>query len=99
MMDFKAREGAVNMFIPSMIGFIFLTKNLNRKDLLRVPKKMLMMTNRVKGRILPSFPASSQIGESFTKWLTGSGGGCKKDHVAQHIVKRCFKYLKFCCED
>ena len=51
------------------------------------------------GRILPSFPASSQIGESFTKWLTRSGGGCKKDHVAQQIVKRCFKFLKFCCED
>ena len=51
------------------------------------------------GRILPSFPASSQIGESFTKWLSGSGGGCKKDRVAQQIVKRCFKFLKFCCED
>ena len=50
-------------------------------------------------RILPPFPASSQIGESFTKWLTGSGGGCKKDRVAQQIVKRCFKFLKFCCED
>ena len=51
------------------------------------------------GRILPSFPASCQIGESFTKWLTRSGGGCKKDNVAQQIVKRCFKFLKFCCED
>jgi len=51
------------------------------------------------GRILPSFPASSQIGESLTKWLSGSGGGCKKDRVAQQIVKRCFKFLKFCCED
>ena len=51
------------------------------------------------GRILPSFSASSQIGESFTKWLSGSGGGCKKDRVAQQIVKRCFKFLKFCCED
>ena len=51
------------------------------------------------GRILPSFPASSQIGESFTKWLSGSGGGCKKDRVAQQVVRRCFKFLKFCCED
>ena len=48
MMDFKVREGAENMLIPSMVGFIFLTKNLNRKDSLQVPKKMLMMTNRVK---------------------------------------------------
>jgi len=50
MMDFKAREGAENMLIPSMVGFIFLTKNLNRKDSLQVPKKMLMMTNRVKSQ-------------------------------------------------
>ena len=50
-------------------------------------------------RVLPSFLVSSRIGESFTKWLTGSGGGCKKDHSAQQIVKRCFKFLKFCCED
>ena len=48
---------------------------------------------------MPSFPSSSQIGESFTKWLSGSGGGCKEDRVAQHIVKRCFKFLNFCCED
>ena len=50
-------------------------------------------------RVLPSFSVCSQIGESFTKWLTGSGGGCKKDRAAQQIVKRCFKFLKFCCED
>ena len=50
-------------------------------------------------RVLPSFSVSSRIGELFTKWLTGSGGGCKKDHSAQQIVKRCFKFLKFCCED
>ena len=50
-------------------------------------------------RVLPSFSVSSAIGESFTKWLTGSGGGYKKDRAAQQIVKRCFKFLKFCCED
>ena len=50
-------------------------------------------------RVLLSFSVSSQIGELFTKWLTGSGGGCKKERTAQQIVKRCFKFLKFCCED
>ena len=50
-------------------------------------------------RVLPSFSFSSQIGELFTKWLTGSGGGCKKDRAAQQIVKRCLKFLKFCCKD
>ena len=50
-------------------------------------------------RVMPSFSVSSQIGELFTKWLTGSGGGCKKDRAAQQIAKRCFKFLKFCCED
>ncbi len=49
--------------------------------------------------VLPSFSVSSKIGESFAKWLTGSGGGCKKVRVTQQIVKRCFKFFKFCCED
>ena len=28
-----------------------------------------------------------------------SGGGCKKDRAAQQIVTRCFKFLRFSCED
>ena len=36
--------------------------------------------------LLPSFSLSCDIGEVFTKWLTGSGGGCKKDRTAQQIV-------------
>ena len=32
-------------------------------------------------------------------WLTGSGGSYKKDRAAQQIVTRCFKFLRFCCED
>ena len=50
-------------------------------------------------KLLPSFSSSCDIGEVFTKWLTGSGGGCKKDRAAQQIVTRCFKFLRFCCED
>ena len=50
-------------------------------------------------KLLPSFLLSSDIGKVFTKWLTGSGGGYKKDRAAQQIVKRCFKFLRFCCED
>ena len=49
--------------------------------------------------VVPSFSVSGQIGEAFANWLTGSGGGCKKDRTAQQIVKRSFKFLKFCCED
>ena len=46
---------------------------------------------------MPSFSPSSPIGEEFTKWLTG---GCYKKHrPAQQIVSRCFKFLKFCCEE
>ena len=44
-------------------------------------------------------PSSSQIGEQFTTWLAGSGGGYKKDRPAQQIVNRCLKFLKFCCEE
>ena len=50
-------------------------------------------------RVMPSFSVFSQIGGLFTKWLTGSGGGCKKDRAAQQIAKRCLNFLKFCCED
>ena len=50
-------------------------------------------------KLLPSFPLSCDIGEVFTKWLTGSGGGCKKNRAAQQIVTRCFKFLRFCGED
>lgn len=48
---------------------------------------------------LPCFPTTCEIGESFIKWLTGSGGGSKLLKPAQQIVKRSFKFLKFCCED
>ena len=50
-------------------------------------------------RVMPSFSVFSQIGGLFTKWLTGRGGGCKKDRAAQQIAKRCLNFLKFCCED
>ena len=50
-------------------------------------------------KLLPSFSLSCNIGEVFAKWLTGSGGGYKKDRAAQQIVTRCFKFLRFCCED
>ena len=50
-------------------------------------------------KLLPSFSLSCDIGEVFTKWLTGSGGGYKKDRAAQQIVTRCFKFLRFFCED
>ena len=50
-------------------------------------------------KLLPSFSSSCDIGEVFTKWLTGSGDGCKKDRTAQQIVTRCLKFLRFCCED
>ena len=50
-------------------------------------------------RVMPSFSVSSQIGDLFTKWLTGSSGGCKKDRAAQQMAKRCFKFLKLCSED
>ena len=73
-----------------------------------VPKNILQTTSgddasraiSTQGaRLISSFSASSQFGDSFTKWLTGSGGCYKKDRPAQQIVNRCFKFLKFCCEE
>lgn len=48
---------------------------------------------------LPSFDITTTIGKEFQTWLTGSGGGCKSIRQAQQIVRRSFKYLKFCCDD
>ena len=50
-------------------------------------------------KILPSFDITTTIGKDFEKWITGSGGGCKSKQQAQQIVRRSFKYLKFCCEE
>ena len=50
-------------------------------------------------RSFPSFSVSGQLGEALTKWLTGSGGGYKKDRQAGQIVNRCFKFLQFCCDE
>ena len=54
-------------------------------------------TNDHLFRVLPSFSICGEIGQVFTKWLTGSGGGCKKDRGADQIAT--FKFVKFCCED
>ena len=48
---------------------------------------------------MPSCSPSGEIGEQFTTWLTGSGGGYNKDRPAQQIVSRCLKFLKFYCEE
>ena len=56
-------------------------------------------STKQSARLILSFSPSGQIGEEFTNWLTGSGGGYKKDRLAQQIVNRCFKFLKFCCEE
>ena len=56
-------------------------------------------TTKHAGKLLPSFSLSYEICEVFTKWSTGSDGGYKKDLAAQQIVTRCFRFLRFCCED
>ena len=48
---------------------------------------------------IPSFDITTTLGKEFETWLTGSGGGCKSTRQTQQIVRRSFKYLKFCCED
>ncbi|XP_068734477.1 uncharacterized protein, partial [Montipora capricornis] len=55
--------------------------------------------SKPSARSIPSFSTSGQIGEQFATWLSGSGGGYKKERTAQQIVNRCLKFLKFCCEE
>ena len=56
-------------------------------------------TAKLAGKLLPSFSLLCDIGKVVTKCMTGSGGSCKKVCAAQQIVTRCFKFLRFCCED
>ena len=42
-------------------------------------------------KLLPSLSSSCDIGEVFTKRLTGSGGGCKKERAAQQMVTSCVR--------
>ena len=53
--------------------------------------------NRARRKVTSLISLSCDIGEVFTKWLTGSGGGYKKDRVAQQMVTQSFKFLRFCC--
>ncbi len=103
MMDFKVKEVAENMLIPSTVGFSILTKKPNSKGIDFAMENTIQHqtseTTKHAVKLLPSFSSSCDIGEVFTKWLTGSGGGCKKDRTAQQIVTRCLKFLRFCCED
>ena len=50
-------------------------------------------------KLFPSFSVSGKMGQDFANWLTGSGGGYKKDRTAKQIAKTSFKCLKFCCVD
>ena len=48
-------------------------------------------------RLMPSFSPSSQIGEQFTTWLIGGGGGYK-EIVPNNRFPINFS-LRFCCEE
>ena len=98
MIDFKVKEDAENMLIPSTVDSFTLTKKLDSKkitDWLKVARTFPLEnaiqdqtseTTKYAVKLLPSFSLSCEIGEVLTKWLTGSGGGCKKDRAAQQIV-------------
>ena len=83
--DFKANVVAENMSITSTVDS-YISMNL---------AGIFKTRRRLNAFVLTLY----QIGEEFTKWLTGSGGCYKKDRPAQQIVGRCFKFLKFCCEE
>ena len=71
------------------------------KDTLEVPVNKFPLTttddctSSQTARTLPAFSVFGQIGQEFTQWLTGSGGGYKKQRAAQQIVRRSFKFLKY----
>ena len=106
----RQREAAENMLTPSTVGSFTSTKTQFERNhrfakgrsnfsIEGTTQDQTSKTTKHAVKLLPSFSLSCDIGEVFTKWLTGSGGGYKKDRAAQQIVTRCFKFLRFCCED
>ena len=45
------------------------------------------------------FDITCTLDKEFDKWLVGSGSGCKTQRQAQQVIRKSFKYLKFCFED
>ena len=100
MMGFKVEEVAENMLTPSTVGSFISTKSPDSTlatNSSEIPKKsstsgtdddISHASTKHGARLIPSFLPSGQIGEEFTNWLTGSGGGYKKDRPAQQIVHR-----------
>ena len=93
-MDFRVREAAENMLTPSTVGSFTSTKNpIRKKSLEGTTEDQTSKTTKHAVKLLPSFSLSCDIGEVFTKWLTGSGGGCKKYRAAQQIATRCLSLI------
>ena len=89
------------MWTPSTVGSLSLTKN----PTFQVPKNLPMMIHRVKSQNkLPGcclrfqFPAKL-ASYSRNGWLEVVGVARKIVQLSRYIAKRCFKFLKFCCED
>lgn len=70
------------------------SKQVDVENETQIEKKDLCLRNFV----VP-FDVQCTIGKQFGKWLTGSGGGCKSERQSLQIIKRSFKYLKYCCDD
>ena len=45
------------------------------------------------------FDITCFLSKEFDKWLVGSGGGFKTKKQAKQVIRKSFKYLKFCFED
>ena len=103
MLDFKVKEGEENMLIPCTVGSSFLTKSPIRKKSIsqwRTQFKIKQLKPQsIRLSYSPRLHHRVISAKYSTKWLTGSGGGCKRDRAAQQTVKRCLKFLRFCCED
>ena len=113
--DFKANAGVGNTSLNNKHSWFLYFDEKPRVDLKLAPNSSKVQTkssaasstdddlsstrSKPGARLMPSFSPSGEIGEQLTTWLTGSGGGYKKERPAQQIVSRCLKFLKFCCEE
>ena len=88
--------GIKRFFGPSTREFVVLKTKVKESLQLQTQECLpATSTNDHSFRVLPSFSICGEIGQVFTKWLTGSGGAFKKDRTGRQIATRCFKVLKF----
>ena len=79
---FQSQRGCRKHVTTKQSWFFYFDEKPDSKQMTETNGHKTGDTTKHGVKLLPSFPLSYGIGKVFTKWLTGSAGGSKKDRVA-----------------